>query len=364
MFPEIIQEEKEVLKAPHSYPSVSVILPFEPKMTPRKVLETQLQHAMDRVNNELLMAATEVAQVVAGKLQELMRQLDYNTYKKSIALFVSPLLEKLYYLDIPVEEKIIVDSSFEIRDLVFSKKDIHKYLVLVLSSAHSRIFLGNTTEFVRIVSNSPTSTGAIHKDMPEKVSNFSTVQDNREEVLHRFLHHVDTGVGIILNAYGLPLFVLGPEKVTGLFRKLSRHTQRVSGYVTGNFENATEKEIREAIKPLVCDWKKVKQEDLLHHLEEANGIHKLATGMREVWKTASEKRGRLLIVEKNFVCPARYGNTAEDINPDNEANNRQPLIKDAVDDVIEKVLASGGDVEFVDEGLLSDYEHIALIRHY
>ena len=35
-----------------------------------------------------------------------------------------------------------------------------------------------------------------------------------------------------------------------------------------------------------------------------------------------------------------------------------------VDDVIEKVLENGGDVEFVDEGLLKQYDHIALISFY
>lgn len=364
MFPEIIQEEKEILNVPHSYPSVSVILPFEPKMTSRKSLENLIQQAMDKVKEQLVAAGTDEAMTVIEKIGELVSQLNYNTYKKSVAFFVSPLLQKTYYLDIAVEEKIIIDSSFEIRDLVFSKKDIHKYLVLVLSSSHSKIFLGNTTEFIRLVSNTPVSTGALHEEMPEKVSNFSTVQDMHEKVLHRFLHHVDHGLSIILNAYDLPLFVLGPEKITGHYRKLSHHTQRISGYLSGNFDDATEAAIRDAIKPLVCDWKKVKQEDLLHHLEEASSIHKLTTGMRDVWKTAAEKRGRLLIVEKNFVCPARYGKTEADIDPDNKPDNMQPLIKDAVDDVIEKVLACGGDVEFVDEGLLSDYEHIALIRYY
>jgi hypothetical protein len=39
-------------------------------------------------------------------------------------------------------------------------------------------------------------------------------------------------------------------------------------------------------------------------------------------------------------------------------------IKDAVDDVMEKVLETGGDVEFVDEGMLKDYDHIALVQYY
>ena len=39
-------------------------------------------------------------------------------------------------------------------------------------------------------------------------------------------------------------------------------------------------------------------------------------------------------------------------------------IKDAVDDIIEKVIACGGDVEFVDEGILKDFSKIALIEYF
>ena len=364
MLPEIIQEAQETIQAAHIFPSVSVIVPFEPKMNARKELEYKLNRAVDQVKKKLAGAMTPAAFEVIDKLENITRNLNYNTYKKSVAIFVSPLLEKIYYLNIPVEEKIIIDSSFEIRDLVFSKKDIHKYLVLVLSSKHSRIFIGNTTEFIRIVSNTPAGTGALHEQAPEKVSNFTTADELREIVLDRFLHHVDNALGIILQAYDLPLFILGPEKVLGHFKKLSHYNIRISGSVTGNFDDASEAEIREMIRPQVSDWKKVKQEDLLHHLDEAISIRKLSTGMREVWQAASEKRGRLLIVEKNFVCAARFGNTEMEIDPDNEAHQTQPFIRDAVDDVIEKVLAGGGDVEFVDEGLLSGYEHIALIRYF
>ncbi len=47
-----------------------------------------------------------------------------------------------------------------------------------------------------------------------------------------------------------------------------------------------------------------------------------------------------------------------------EAGNQISYIRDAVDDVIEKVLEKGGDVEFVDKDLLSNYQHIALVHYY
>ena len=44
--------------------------------------------------------------------------------------------------------------------------------------------------------------------------------------------------------------------------------------------------------------------------------------------------------------------------------NKFSYIKDAVDTLIEKVLENGGDVEFVEPGMLKDYNHLALIQYY
>jgi hypothetical protein len=61
---------------------------------------------------------------------------------------------------------------------------------------------------------------------------------------------------------------------------------------------------------------------------------------------------------------AEHGSNDEIIYRAIEPYNKFSYIKDAVDDVIEKVLENGGDVEFVDEGLLKKHKHIALILFY
>ena len=99
--------------------------------------------AADKVEQELLENyPDEMGFLVMHKLRAIIKNLNFNTHKKSIAIYVSPVFEKVLYLDIAVEEKIIIDESFEIRDLVYSKKQLHKYLVLLLSGKESRMYLG------------------------------------------------------------------------------------------------------------------------------------------------------------------------------------------------------------------------------
>jgi Bacterial archaeo-eukaryotic release factor family 3 len=361
----ITPEINEILNAVHYRPAISIIMPFEPKMGLKTELAHSLKTACDKVEHEIINNyPNDISTMVIQKIRTIIKGLNFNTHKKSIAIYVSPVFQKVLYLDIPVEEKIIIDESFEIRDLVYSKKQLHKYLVLLLSSKESRVYLGNTETFVRIISNTPESVNAAKKEMPEKVANFSDPAERKEIVMEKFLRHTDNSLGIILNAYNLPLFVLGTERTLGHFKSLTKHSAAIIEYVHGNYEEGTLEELKHLLQPHIADWKKVIQKKLLNKLEEAAGNKKLVTGIRDVWREAINQRGRLLVVEKNFMYAAQHGGSEEVIYKIAEPYNKFSYIKDAVDDVIEKILENGGDVEFVDEGVLKDYQQIALIQYY
>jgi hypothetical protein len=361
----ISPEIKEVIGAVHYLPSVSIIMPFEPKISLKTELMHSLKIAAGKVEKILLQHYSgEPAVKVINSLNALIQGLNFDTHKKGIALYVSPVFSKALYLDIPVEEKIIVDESFEIRDLVYCKKQAHKYLVLLLSNRESKILLGNNADFVRLASTSAETVVAYENDSPERIANFSDPSYRKEVILEKFLHHIDQSLDLILNAYHLPLFVVGTDRTIGHFKQLTKHAGAVVQYIHGNYEDATNAELNNLLGPYVADWKSVLQIDLLHRMEEAAGMKKLVYGMETVWKEAMQKRGKLLIVEKNYMFPAlRTSQSSIEAKNDQNAEHGK-YIKDAVDDVIEKVLENGGDVEFVDEGILKDFDHIALVLFY
>jgi Bacterial archaeo-eukaryotic release factor family 3 len=362
---DITPEIREVMEALHYRPAVSVIIPFEPKMMLKAALVHSLKNAADKVERELKdNYNSELSSLVMRKLRRILGELNFSTHKRSIAIYVSPVFEKILYLDIPVEEKIIVDESFEIRDLVYSKKQLHKYLVLLVSSKETRMYLGNADTFVRIISNTPEAAAAYMYDAPERVANFTDPVERKEILLEKFLRHIDNTLDIILNAYHLPLFVMGTEKTLGHFKKLTKHQAAVVEYIQGNYEDEPLEELKDILQPHIANWKKVKQKDLLNQLEEAADNHKLAAGMRDVWREAMSQKGKLLLVEKDYMYAAQHGSSEEIIYKAIEPYNKFSCIKDAVDDVIEKVLENGGDVEFVEKDLLKKYHHIVLVKYY
>jgi hypothetical protein len=118
----------------------------------------------------------------------------------------------------------------------------------------------------------------------------------------------------------------------------------------------------EIMYPHVADWRKVKQKQLLNQLEEAACKKQLATGLNSVWLEAMNQKGHLLVVEKNYVYNSENKRVQKAIHKAIKPYNNLSYIKNQLDEVIEKVLKNGGDVEFVDKEVLGCYDHIALIK--
>lgn len=352
-----------VIEAAHYRPAVSVIMPFEPKMKLKKELTRSLEMASDKIEEELENYPGELGMLVMQKLKAVIKNLDFNTYKKSIAIYVSPVFEKVLYLDIDVEENISIDGPFQLRNLVENKKQWRKYLVLLITGKESRIYSGNAHNLVKIVSDTPHAAYGYTQLVPESSPDFSGMREPAETVTDKFLQHIDNSLDIILTAYQLPLFVLAPEKILRHFKGITKHTGEVIEFIQGHFEAATLSDLKEIMGPLVNAWDRVRHKYLMNQVKIAGCKNKLATGMRDVWLEATARKGRLLVVEKNYKYVAEPGNSDEIINKATRPYNAFSYVKDAIDDVMEKVLDNGGDVEFVKEGTLNDYGQIALVQY-
>ena len=125
----------------YNFPAVSIVLPFEPKMKSKRDLTVSLQAALYKIEKDLFARfSVEMSVLVLQKLKMVLKDLNYSTHKKSIAIYVSPVFEKVIYLNIEVDKKTLVGTSFHIRDLVKSKKCSREYLLLQLLQSESRIY--------------------------------------------------------------------------------------------------------------------------------------------------------------------------------------------------------------------------------
>ena len=99
MSAEINKKPYEESSIPEDFPFISIIIPFEPKMNIKSGFDTIINDAAAKTEKELLKSYPESkAAPVLQKMYHVLHNLDLNKHKKqSIGIFVSPLLEKVYY---------------------------------------------------------------------------------------------------------------------------------------------------------------------------------------------------------------------------------------------------------------------------
>lgn len=178
------------------------------------------------------------------------------------------------------------------------------------------------------------------------------------------MQYVDNNLSIIIKAYQLPLMIAGTKKTCGHFQEVSKNNPFIVETIHGNYLSATEAQLKEVIKPYISDWQRIREKDLMLQLDRAIKSRKIAYGIKNVYKAATKGKGRLLIVERDYMFPALIGEASELKASENGLLSNAKYVKDVVDDVIEKVLLFGGDVEFVNNGCLQDHMHIALITYF
>ena len=86
--------------------------------------------------------------------------------------------------------------------------------------------------------------------------------------------------------------------------------------------------------------------------------------MPEIWGAVEEGRGLDLLVEKDFSQAGFLTNDKPyqlHLRPPKEPHR---ILADAVDDLIKEVLEKNGNVTFLENDSLRDYQHLALITRY
>ena len=179
-----------------------------------------------------------------------------------------------------------------------------------------------------------------------------------------FFRHVDNVLTHILKVYHLPLIAMGSETSLADFKLISKNTYALTHCIYSNHSYSNDKNIAtilQLITPVLHEWEKLKENYLKIKLHKALCNKEAETGISDVYKAVKAKRGGLLIVERDFYYPLRSTDSNGVLNKSAVSSDGSLLVSDAVEDIIERLISNGGKVEFVNNNVLNDEMHIALI---
>jgi Bacterial archaeo-eukaryotic release factor family 3 len=351
---------------------VSVIIPTH-RTSPDRRVDTEVLHKSISQTKDLLSkkkVPVEIHKSLVESLDKLVREFDPVHATEGLGLFVSPDVSRLVHFPFPVKEKIIIDKTFETRDLYYLEQYAKPYYLLNLSKNEAHLFLLETGTLAREITNTHfpmriendyeyaiptlgTSFGFSRKgfEKDKSIMNKMRMETFFKSVQENLMPFIKAG----------DLLVTGAKNILSEFDTIRDKKLRIKGRVVGSFRVQNEMFERARASYFECRHHEI--QSLIDGIEELVGTKKATYGIRDVWSAAKAGKGDVLLVEKDF---RKVGYSLES---GQQVSLNVPLVKhstlpDLVDELIETIIDKGGRVVFTEEHQLDKYDQIALILRY
>jgi hypothetical protein len=356
------------LQAHRSHPSLSLLLPTHRTAPDNRrdpiLLKNLVTEATNRLEAEV---GKRDAAPLLRALEAQIAGIDLQHALDGLAIFVSAEHAGAHLLPVPLAPRVVIDETFATRDLVFAMNRSPRYWVLALSEQPTRLYEGARETLLEVRGGGfPMTHGGPGGGtaLPTMI-NRSRYEDEHHQ---QFFRRVDGALAAYTKADPLPVCVVGVERWLSHFQSVTAQGGIVAT-MTGNHDQTPPHELGQLVWPVVAEALSAKRDRALTTLATAVGAQRTASGLGEVWRRAQEGRGELLLVEENYHQAARLDATNGQLHLTDGAASDGPRddgadIADAVDEVIEIVLAKGGDVVFVDDGALAPHQRVALTLRY
>ena len=360
----ICRGELKQLQGRKEYPSVSLLAPTH-RTAPanrkdRVVVKNLLAEGLGRLHGEF--KKREVAPLVRN-LEKLVDGVDWEHALDGLALFASRDVAKAVSLPFRVRPRCVIDATFATRDLVFALNRAPQYRVLVLTEKPARLF-DATTGVLTEVTAKPfpmvhSGPGGASRLPGGRGINTSAVRD---EAHRAFFRKVDAALAGVQQQEHLPVVLVGVERYLAFYQEIAGDPDAIVGAVAGSHDAPNPAALGKLVWPVFKAGNTLRRTRALARLHQAVSLNRHASGIDQAWRAASEKRCQTLLVETTFEHPA-------DLSPEGDRllpyTGRGPAaLDDAVDELIERVIADGGDVFFYGPGILDLHQGIAAILRY
>ncbi|WP_433086073.1 hypothetical protein ACQP1P_12250 [Dactylosporangium sp. CA-052675] len=348
---------------PSGYPAVSLLMPTH-RTAPENLqdpirLRNLLAEARRRLEHDETVPR-EVATQVYDEIATAAGQVDMRHTGDGLAVFASPGQVHVRVLDSPVQERVVIAETFEVRDVVADAARRHRYWAVVLSEQPTRLWSGDGAELVEVTTHGFPFT---HEGMGLPRDYGQEPSKHERERHRRFFRDIATALGEVDRLDPRPVFVLGVDRYLAHFA--AEWPRPFAGTVLGNYDHAGAHEVYELLAPRLAAYTAMEQVSALEALDAARGANRFAAGLAECWSLAHQGRGAHLLVEESFHSPA-WVHDDHLHPPDQEPHRDGPgvLLDDAVDDIVETVVRQGGEVTFVGDDSLAGDGRIALIVRF
>jgi hypothetical protein len=391
---ELTPEALAALRRPRPYPAVTMVMPTYPRdpfafgEKARIILRDLCTEAQRKLAD-----ARDVERDVRLALRDsklspdaIVELLDPGGSAGEIIVYVSGS-EPTQVWQVPASAvdgtvpRVEFADRFLTRYLVAAEQRAWPYLVLVLDQEMCRLYRGAAARLREVKTHGfPAAPGIPSPEdaVPGAIPRAQPYEGHLEYV-KQYLRTVDTHLGDALKAHnGLPLFVIGGDKILAAFLGLTGHRDQVAGtlQLTG-METVSPSDLAKHLAPALEKFHTTQAAEAVEQLADARSQRRYADGAADVWTAAADKRVYQLILEEGLMLAGKIGTDGRELEvvpapeqvtlPEPKEDVAPPapgVATDVVEQLVEHAAESGARVLFVPDGMLADVGGVAAVLRY
>ncbi|HMQ24602.1 MAG TPA: hypothetical protein PKA98_01325 [Acidimicrobiales bacterium] len=341
------------LLAHRDYPSVSLLVDLDPQLGPwRDRLDALRRDAATRLGRESL---GDRAEATLDALASTVAAVAPTPWAKSIAVYVAEGTATSLSLPVRARDRVVVDETFATRDVVHALNRSPGWWLLAIDLERPRLWRGLGVEVA------PVSLGLDDHDSggDDRKGSDPRAADRREIRRRRRIDEVAGAVATAIGTSTGPLVAVGPNPTVSQFAAAVEH-----GPVAA-VRGPTRVPVSELVARAEPELRRLEEQRCAEVIEQL-GRHlaagRCAAGIDAAWVAAERTGGATLIVETGVEYPARL--TADGLLEPAADRDAPGVIDDAVDELIEAVLARGGTAQLVPDGTLDDLGRVVLLTRH
>ena len=243
----------------------------------------------------------EEATLIIHNLSKLAAEIDHRHNLESLVLFVNKDIAEYTRLPLAVESRVMVDKSFQTRDLIRALNKQTGYYILLLSRHRARMLEALSDKAVKEIDSFFPVENEVTTVPPAAASIANRVSSLQSE----FFNKADKMVTEVYKVKPLPIVICTEESNYPEYLKVSDKKDIILGNVKGNKLMDKAHHVVEAVWPFVKNLENERNKSRLLELDSAVNSNQFLTDFNDIWSALNEGRGRTLFVKQGFFQPAR-----------------------------------------------------------
>jgi hypothetical protein len=302
------------------------------------------------------------AQLIIDKIKQLAEGVDHGHNLDSLLLFVSDEISEIVKLPVGVEDRVVIDRKFAIRDLIRGFQLQEWYYILVLSRDKARLIeVLNDQEIREVDYPFPIENTELYLTTKKALSK----PKQKDFMTEEFFNRVDKALWPAISENPHQVLICTEERNFFHYMKICDNPDKIIGHLNQNRLDEKAVHIIAEAWPMVLNQLKEKNAQRIAELHQALNIGLFLSDTGEIWRALNEGRGQTLFIKHGYFQPAVISNNMVAVVEDvQESNDTEDMVEDIIEKMVDVNMRNGGDVVFLPEEDLKDFNGLALVTRF